>query len=444
MLYKYNSEIRLVYTEDDSYLLMPNNYGYNLVGYWEPRASVTKVTDEECLDYFVKNTVLKQFKGMSANKLTPRILENSFLSALDKLVFNIYRGHRTTYYFLVLSLMAPSMSSKFTGKVSVYQSKAARDKGQRVALRMGKFLGMLLPDVPEGDRDSIADELQTELNPRKFTLHVSQEADAFEQAYVGNRVSMRNPRTTSSRKSLADSCLRYSFDHLPEHPARVYDTGDFSIIYLTDDDGDIAARCVVRVDTDPWVSAPIYGVCDNSIDMIEEYLSEHNAVGSYDGGWYGARLRVEEYEGSYIGPYLDGYEELKEIDGYLVVDSNGSIDCSCYEGVLLDEDAEKCIHCDNTDYDMLSVHGNHVCNYCYDEDYIEETLSGDMYYNIDMGIAWYTGDDGCEQEGNFRYDKIVTLKNGKIWYVEQCSLVCGEYYTDIYLKKYQNNCEKDK
>ena len=52
------------------------------------------------------------------------------------------------------------------------------------------------------------------------------------------------------------------------HPCAAFASGDFTIIYVVDEDECIAARCVVRTDKLPWCAGPVYGVDDVAIDMI--------------------------------------------------------------------------------------------------------------------------------------------------------------------------------
>ena len=124
--------------------------------------------------------------------------------------------------------------------------------------------------------------------------------------------------------------MRYDFDNLPAHPATAYASGDFEIVYTTDQDGYIASRCVVYLneDGDQKQAGPIYGVSEQALDIISNHLTAQNT--NLDGLWDGAKLKRIPYGSSgFIAPYLDPEPRRLADDGdHLVVCHRGEIDLS--------------------------------------------------------------------------------------------------------------------
>ena len=91
-------------------------------------------------------------------------------------------------------------------------------------------------------------------------------------------------------------------------PAEVYASGDFKIAWLETLEGHVAARVVfsARVGTKAY-HAPIYGACEQSLDMLDTYLQDNKVELSSDlGEWHGLKLLNIESDGRTVGPYMDG------------------------------------------------------------------------------------------------------------------------------------------
>ena len=287
----------------------------------------------------------------------------------------------------------PILSENYDGKVSIFLNAKDKANARRTAMKPGRAFKRMFPELSDADLATLVDKFRYKFSPREYKIFIGSEKENFKKAYAGDRCEMENPYTTSRRKSLGSSCMRDSFDHLDMHPAEVYASGDFSIVWVEDNKGKIAARCVVRTDTSPWQYGPIYGVCERSIDMVELFLREKGADDARGSSWDGARLlRVPQGE-DFIGPYLDvGDQELYD-DGEFLVIGEGPIDASDYQGFLTQRDCICCPSCgDRVHEDDLYYSeylGDSYCQDCYYEEHENCSVTGYYYHTNEMVSAYF-------------------------------------------------------
>lgn len=245
---------------------------------------------------------------------------------------------------------------------------------KRVKGKPGKMIKKMFPDIPDAILEKIVDSYRKKFSGAGLKLKSGESADDFKHAYSHDRADMQNPRTTCERKSLACSCMRHAFDHLPHHPAEAYASGDFRMCWVEDKSGRIAARAVVMIkrggkEIDQPKFGPIYGVSEPAMDLIAHAMSKIGAEFADDGDWKNARLESIEYQGGYIAPYLDISPRNLQDDGqYLRITRNGEIDASDYSG-LLNSSGDECCDCGHH-YDSESEgyrddNGNTYCDECY-------------------------------------------------------------------------------
>ena len=271
-------------------------------------------------------------------------------------------------------------SEKFHPKITLWLSQEHRDNDRKTAMKPTRALSTLFPELDHKQLMQITDLYLQEFAPRDFTVHVSEEADDFRRAYAGDQSPTENILTTRTHKHSAHSCMRYEFENLPCHPATAYASGDFSIIFVTDQNNDIAGRCVVCTssDFDKPQAGPIYGVSEQAIDCIEERLESMDARYGDDDtcegpSWVGARLKRIEHNGAFVAPYLDLLpQRVTDTGNSLVIDHHGEIDASVYTGLLGAPHAE-CSECgsgidEDDTYHSETTH-NCYCESCYYEDH---------------------------------------------------------------------------
>jgi hypothetical protein len=287
-----------------------------------------------------------------------------------------------------LDCLNPFRSQKFVGKISITKSHEDRVRERETAMKVGKAIRMIFPELSDVGLGQVVDRYNLEFGSKDFTLHKSNDPKVFASVYKEeNHAPMGNPKTTNLRKSIACSCMRYSFEKQSHHPAYVYGSGDFTIYYTKDSQGRTGSRCVVyHTDkTDRPQAGPIYGVCEHSMNKIQDALDKIDAQ-YVDPDWTGAKLLHIPHGDGVIGPYLDVQpRSLAVVDNkYLEVTECGDYDASCYSGVL--GDSEYCcdcgdpIHEDNTRWYC----DNAYCEDCFYERYDYCEWTDDYYPHDDM------------------------------------------------------------
>ena len=286
-----------------------------------------------------------------------------------------------------LALYRPRFSKRFKGKITLYKNYLSMMEDKETAMKVGRALSIMFPYLTASQIGEIVDEYKTKFAPREFTLRTSTLASDFVTAYRSTQCEYEDPRQSCSRKAMSSSCMRgKTFDHLDRHPVEFYASGEFMIVWLTTKDGLIGGRCVVRLPYVKWiprtftykvmphVAAPVYGACDTSINMIEEYLDSIGADRSCEyNGWVGARLlNLSDGDGGHFGAYLD--LEPRSVDAYqkyLVISEGGEIDASYYGGILgnnYDYHCENCgegLHDDEAHYS--EDNDQTYCEHCFND-----------------------------------------------------------------------------
>jgi len=361
-------------------------------------------------------------------------------------------------WLLRLRAIQPVRSERYHGKISIYQTRKDSDNDRQVAMKAGRAFKYILPELDDSEIALLGDQFRERFSLRRYTLKTGREADDFVHAYSHNQAEMDNPRTTSTRKASAHSCMRYEFERLPVHPVSVYASGDFEIIWLEDSNGLIAGRCVIRVaDDDSRPQAgPIYGVCEHSMDQIQTHLDSINAVGYEDGAsWVGAKLNRVEYESGFIGPYLDLMPQQLEDDGdHLVIERGGEISASDYQGVLGSRYYTSCTECgdslDEDEYYYSEYTDSHYCDCCYNNTHTYCDTASEMVHNDDLVEVWLVNGSGNYVTDNVsayaRDSHYVYCTDGE-WWADGNAMYCeseGEYISpkdyeaDYFLSDWDN------
>lgn len=305
----------------------------------------------------------------------------------DLLEFLSNSGHKIDG--LMAGAFQPFRSKSFPGNISIYPERASYDREREVSMKPGRAFRKLLPDLTDKEIALLVDKFNQKFGARKFTLKVGDKAEDFKRAYSHTQAAMQNPYTTTNRKSLSNSCMRYEFENVPIHPCEVYASGDFKIVYLEDHKGHIGGRCVVYVNhsSGRWQAGPVYGVCETSLNQIENYLKDNNAkLFNNDSDWYGAKLnRVPMGYGGFVGPYIDGYECLEEEGEYLVINDFGSIACDTYSGILGNA-VQPCYHCEEyfNENNLYYQDGENYCEDCLNENFSYCALSSEYVRQEDV------------------------------------------------------------
>ena len=277
----------------------------------------------------------------------------------------------------LIGLYAPFASTIRAGNISLTRNAADVKADRQVSMKPGRAFRHMMPKLTDKDIAMLAEEWIEITAPRTLTLHTGDEATDFAHCYEHDRADYRNPATTYYRKSLATSCMQgVSRSYYEDGTLKIasageaYASGDFFAVWLEDEAERIAGRVVVGRTANGLYHGPLYGACEQSLDMLAAHLE---GLGSTCSGedWGNLKLKVIGDSGDPIVPYLDGEYYGAILGDHIVLsatggdftfdDTNGYITqgtvCDgCYENVH-DDDAYR------------SDYGTH-CEHCFNESYV--------------------------------------------------------------------------
>ena len=319
---------------------------------WRVKQYVPK--DKVLEDWGYVDTVTKDFQTRYLSKVTKDAeVTQQLLEYVQKTLPSVPPKdylERGKLFEERLRCFNPFRSKKFNGKLSIHKNFEKYLGDVETAMNVGKAIKEMFPELVGDLLDKVVDLYNNEFVTRDVTLYVSDKEEDFVRAYKNQLMPTMNLETTCKSKSLANSCMRYSFDSLPCHPCSVFASGDFKIYWTENNGGQIGSRCVVYFPTDfsetqksfnkvPQ-AAPIYGVCEHTISVIAERL-ELDKVNRISTSWEGARIKRIEYNGdddnSFIGPYFDVCPNggLRDDGKWLIVDEGVfDVQLGSYSGVL--------------------------------------------------------------------------------------------------------------
>jgi hypothetical protein len=281
----------------------------------------------------------------------------------------------------LIGLYAPFSSNIRAGNIALTRNAADVKADRQVSMKPGRAFRYMMPKLTDKDIAMLAEEWIEITAPRTLTLHTGDKATDFAHCYAHDRADYRNPATTYYRKSLATSCMQgvsrsyYEDDTLKiASVGEAYASGDFFAVWLEDEAERIAGRVVVGRTADGLYHGPLYGACEQSLDMLAAHLEDLGSTYS-DEDWYNLKLKVIGDSDDPIVPYLDGeyygtiegdYIELSATDGDFTFDdtdghiTQGMVCECCYENVIEDDAYQTdygvhCVSCFNESY----VHTNH-------------------------------------------------------------------------------------
>jgi len=382
-----------------------------------------------------------------------------------------------------LSLHAPMRSKRRHGYISIYQNSEKYLADLHTPMKPGKAMSTIVPELDNKAVDMLVTKFLDAFAHREYTVKTSSKPDDFRKVYTGKMVGTQNINTTSIYKSLASSCMRYTFDdgdgpmNLPIHPTEVYGSGDFNIIWVEDARGFIGGRVVVYMKHDSGKPQPsyIYGACQQALDMLKDHLDSIDACDIHDSEWSGAKLSaIKDYDTqAYIGPYLDlepraldvrqDYDGTKDSDGnqntkeYLVITSCGELDGNGYSGIYSD-DVHRCSNCDENVHEDDSRYseytGNVYCDCCFQDEHFYCDWSDEYYHNDQHINVWYTDSEGrkrchdvaegldgytfCEREGEYWDSDEVTYVMDEDSYISPPMLEENYFHSDWDGEVYHN------
>ena len=346
----------------------------------------------------------------------------------------------TSYYYeqaanvsKVLDIYWPNIDKDEPAAMFIYPNLAARDKGRsgRRGVRIGRALRKMFPQLLDFEIDSLVDAVKSKLMPREYTVHTGSSAKDFAKAYSHTQVSPENLDTGWHKKHSVNSCMRYKFDHMPNHPAEAYASGDFDVIWLEDDGGRIGGRVVVAksragVEIKPK-AGPIYAVSEMAYKKLRAFISFAEIELGDNQSWVGCQLKAIPYQGGYIAPYLD-YEPRQLEEKYaggskvtkLEISRDGDIDASQYNGLLMTGGCCSCLECGDTVEESYQYtrDGDSYCENCYHSlffccDYCEEDMPRDEATDVNTVNRW--GNQHMVWCEHCSSHHAVETESGELW-----------------------------
>tara|TARA_R110000782_G_scaffold3228_7_gene11956 strand:- start:1079 stop:2542 length:1464 start_codon:yes stop_codon:yes gene_type:complete len=293
--------------------------------------------------------------------------------------------------------------------ISLYLNAKDRKRDRRTTMKVGRAFKHMLNNLDNTEIARLTEQWIEETSPRNFTIKVGGERKDFRRAYCGKRAAYRNPQTTSYRKSIASSCMhtvKVDTDDGTVAPAEVFATGDFKIAWLETDAGEIAGRVVFSCKEDKvGTHAPIYGACEQSLDMLAAHMTELGVDQGED--WGGLRLLNISGHGGTVAPYLDCGIEGHAGSDYITLGGCGDITFESTDGHT--SEGISCEACGDSvsEQDMFSTDEGCLCEYCFNCNYvfldcgevcaIEDAVEARYHsdYNSSYNTQWVYLDDAC-------------------------------------------------
>ena len=211
--------------------------------------------------------------------------------------------------------------------------------GKRTVMKFGRWLGQAFPFLTDVEKEEFVDWHSDNYGPLNATFHRA--TTGFEDIVterMGKRVGFN---TTVWQKSLANSCMRHSANdlNLTKHPYSAYESGDWELCYLLNQDGKLLSRCLVNLPTK--THSAIYGVSKPSIQMLKEEMRKlgYTQVSEEASEWDGSKLLYikDSYYNEddelpvFLMPYVDIFEGYAYHDRkYIYLSASGDIPSKSY------------------------------------------------------------------------------------------------------------------
>jgi len=313
-----------------------------------------------------------EFKSSLATNDTN--LDRDLLSKLDHIVRPLTDDRSIAFSYLIW--LSPKPDDKDNRLMSVYLSADDLEKGKRTSGKPAKILRKILPIGSSVDFEAFAIWFKETyfLATQGLVFKSSKNRKDFARVYTMKQASASDPRLGCSRKSLAASCMRYSFDHLICHPTEIYGSGDFEIVWIENSQEQLLARAVICTRNGRYANAPIYTNSNLAADMLEaEIAKRKQACEQPDkASWINAELlRIENHNSDeLIAPYFDNYSSAKDLGDKLKISKYGDLELTTTSGVISDYE----YHCEScntglSEYDMHHAQDGTYCEDCFHDQF---------------------------------------------------------------------------
>lgn len=222
---------------------------------------------------------------------------------------------------IIIAKYDPEVSTKLASKKEVEVNavnKRGIKAGKRTTMKFGRWVGQAFPFLTDSQKECLINWYSDNYGTIYATFHRATTGfESIVTKHIGKKVGFS---TTDWQKSLSDSCMRFSARDLglSEHPYSAYESGDWELCYLLDEDHKLLGRCLVNIPT--GTHSAIYGSSSSAVRMLQEEMCKlgYTKVSSSAEEWSGSRLlytedtwydqeQGEEFE-VHLAPYLDIFD----------------------------------------------------------------------------------------------------------------------------------------
>lgn len=373
-------------------------------------------------------------------------MENITRKALDQflasptLAINTYRQYNDLEFKLVrlfaehgtldrtsavklISYIQPEIDGKL---LSLFTSAKDAERNKRTVGKPAKLIRKLDPTISENLLEIFSVWFKDcTLANDGLILKTCTEAETFANVYKMDQANKSDPNLGHDRKSLAASCMRYDFSHLPHHPAYIYGTGDFTIAWIENSTGKLAARVVVCTRTNKdgqtcFVPAPIYTNSNVAADMLDAWIDQEKskATDQEKRTWVNAKLLRIETDDGLLAPYFDRDSSVKDTGDFLVVSRHGDIELSSTHGTVSDYEyhCEEC-GCGLNEYDTHWACDAIYCENCFCDNFTHCDDCQEYHPNDDCNLVEDTQEHVCDHCLTFS-DNYYRLDHGEVYSID--------------------------
>ena len=333
------------------------------------------------------------------------------------------------YYYRLFNCFQPAQAKDNPLNLAIYESKDKFDRDIRLSGKPGRIIKRILPFATESFCTAFAEWFKEQFAEIAYTVKESTDAECFALAYSGTQSRTTNPSLSFNNefklyaKSLSGSCMRHDKSEfrsgLPIHPAEVYASGDFKIVYAVDSKGHIAARCVVNIkqrDSSVYKPGPIYTATDSAFNAVASYMvaQGYDKQGTCENsGWNGARIKAVEHDGGYIAPFMDlcGEGNLTSSGDHFRLSRNGDYTFRETGGTI--ESTQYCCSCatcgegirEDDSHHYIEDFGENVCESCFDSSYFY-CPGNERAYNNNDGVEVYYRSNGRTRSRTYSQEYV--------------------------------------
>lgn len=316
-----------------------------------------------------------------------------------------------------------------------------------------KIMEKLLPGLP----DSVYQEFTTwwisrysSENEEGISFHVRNTPEDFENVYTMETCD--DSRFTMGTvdgvyyKSLNNSCMRKESEHIcsyveenaENHPAYVYGSGDFIIMYVTKNNK-LMGRCVARVSDGIFSPGPAYITSNIAMKHISAYIKEYSEKNNQkiqDNCWVGAKLLKVLFDNNkaILMPYLDcsGYIDFCKGEPFVKISGSQYDNYTwCASGYIESEEFFcRCEHCngriineEDVFYGVVDFESNSYCESCFESVFVPCKKCGNTHHKNNMrivNVSQFFQENYCEECFNEQREEFIEYDSW--YYTKECMI----------------------